>query len=84
VNGAYVISGNAGTMAADYSLRYYSLKGSLLNGSEIKLDAKIGQEEVIGKYLLQLLEEENPDFRLYVKKINEELRMKQEQFVTHS
>ena len=43
VNGASMISGNAGTMAAEYLLRYYSLKGSLLNGAEIKLDAKIAQ-----------------------------------------
>ena len=43
VNGASVITGNAGTMAAEYLLRYYSLKGSLLNGSEIKLDVKIAQ-----------------------------------------
>ncbi|MGE8205452.1 extracellular solute-binding protein [Heyndrickxia sp. NPDC080065] len=37
INGASMITGNSGTIAAEYLLRYYSLKGQLLHDSEIKL-----------------------------------------------
>ncbi|WP_168733952.1 extracellular solute-binding protein [Metabacillus sediminilitoris] len=43
VNGASMITGNSGTIATEYLLRYYSLKGVLLNDSEIKLDVDIAK-----------------------------------------
>jgi hypothetical protein len=39
-------------------------------------------EEIIGKYILQLINEEMPNYDQYAEKINEELRMKQEELVT--
>ncbi|KMY48415.1 extracellular solute-binding protein [Peribacillus loiseleuriae] len=44
LNGASMITGNAGTIATEYLLRYYSLKGALLNNSEIKLDENIAKD----------------------------------------
>ncbi|PAQ15608.1 hypothetical protein CD798_05935 [Bacillaceae bacterium SAOS 7] len=44
VHGASMITGNAGTIAAEYLLRYYSLKGTLLNQCEIKLDTNIAKD----------------------------------------
>ena len=44
VCGAAMISGNAGTIAAEYLLRYYSLKGTLLNDLEIELDVTIAKQ----------------------------------------
>ena len=44
VSGAAMITGNAGTIAAEYLLRYYSLKGSLINHSEIELDDDIAKQ----------------------------------------
>ncbi|MFJ5623187.1 extracellular solute-binding protein [Peribacillus loiseleuriae] len=44
LNGASMITGNAGTIATEYLLRYYSLKGVLLNDSEIKLDESIAKD----------------------------------------
>ncbi len=46
-----MITGNAGTIAAEYLLRYYSLKGDLLNGSDIELD------DIIAKKAMKLLYE---------------------------
>lgn len=43
LNGASMITGNAGTMATEYLLRYYSLKGELLHDSEVKLDPDIAK-----------------------------------------
>ncbi|MBD1381818.1 extracellular solute-binding protein [Metabacillus arenae] len=43
VHGASMITGNDNTIATEYLLRYYSLKGSLLNDSEIKLDKDIAK-----------------------------------------
>lgn len=44
VSGAAMITGNAGTIAAEYLLRYYSLKGSLINHLEIELDDDIAKQ----------------------------------------
>ena len=49
------------------------------NGQSIDLKQA---EEIIGKYILLLLADEQPDYDRYVEKINEELRMKQEELVT--
>ncbi len=42
-NGASMITGNAGTIATEYLLRYYSLKGVLLHDSKIELDSSIAK-----------------------------------------
>lgn len=44
LNGTSMITGNVGTIATEYLLRYYSLKGVLLNESEIKLDESIAKD----------------------------------------
>jgi DNA-binding LacI/PurR family transcriptional regulator/ABC-type glycerol-3-phosphate transport system substrate-binding protein len=44
VSGAAMITGNTGTIAAEYLLRYYSLKGTLLNDLEIELDGTIAKQ----------------------------------------
>ena len=44
VSGAAMITGNTGTIAAEYLLRYYSLKGTLLNDLEIELDDTIAKQ----------------------------------------
>lgn len=44
LNGASMITGNEGTIATEYLLRYYALKGALLTDSEVKLDANIAKE----------------------------------------
>jgi multiple sugar transport system substrate-binding protein len=44
LNGASMITGNAGTIATEYLLRYYALKGVLLTDSEVKLDENIAKE----------------------------------------
>ncbi len=44
LNGTSMITGNVGTIATEYLLRYYSLKGVLLNDSEIKLDESIAKD----------------------------------------
>jgi hypothetical protein len=49
------------------------------NGQSIDLKQA---EEIIGKYILQLLKEEQPDYDQYVAKINEELEAKQEELIT--
>jgi hypothetical protein len=49
------------------------------NGKSIDLKQA---EEVIGKYMLQLLADEQPNYDQYVEKINEELEVKQEDLVT--
>lgn len=41
LTGASMISGNIETIAAEYLLRYYSLKGDLLTGTDIQLDPEI-------------------------------------------
>ena len=41
LTGASMISGNIETIAAEYLLRYYSLKGDLLTGADIQLDPEI-------------------------------------------
>jgi multiple sugar transport system substrate-binding protein len=41
LTGASMISGNIETIAAEYLLRYYSLKGDLLTGTDIQLDQEI-------------------------------------------
>lgn len=44
LNGASMITGNEGTIATEYLLRYYALKGALLTESEVKLDVNIAKE----------------------------------------
>ena len=44
LNGASMITGNVGTIATEYLLRYYALKGVLLTDSEVKLDENIAKE----------------------------------------
>ncbi|QED46046.1 extracellular solute-binding protein [Cytobacillus dafuensis] len=51
------------------------------NGQSINIKQA---EESIGQFILQLLDDEQPDYDKYLKKINEELRMKQEELITHS
>ena len=41
LTGASMISGNIETIAAEYLLRYYSLKGDILTASDIQLDPEI-------------------------------------------
>lgn len=41
LSGASMISGNMETIAAEYLLRYYSLKGDLLSGTDIELNPEI-------------------------------------------
>ncbi len=43
INGAAMITGNASTIATEYLLRYYSLKGVLLHEDEIKLEPEIAK-----------------------------------------
>ncbi|NGP45642.1 extracellular solute-binding protein [Bacillaceae bacterium SIJ1] len=44
IHGASMITGKAETIVAEYLLRYYSLKGALLNDGEIKLDPALATE----------------------------------------
>lgn len=54
-------------------------ESALENGKSIDLKQA---EEVIGKYMLQLLADEQPNYDQYVEKINEELEVKQGDLVT--